>query len=124
MITQRQGRIFIRIPGVAELFLTPMPNLFSIENGVLHYVGQEEEEEVETEGEYPEEPNIEAEIPEEEVYIPLQYTTYQDLHELGDHINDINNLPTNLRDASFDFANNFYSWSDTLFPGNFQPPPQ
>ena len=101
-----------------------MPNLFSIENGILHYVGQEEEEEVEPEGEIPEEFDVEAEIPEEEAYIPPQYTTYQDLHELGDHINDINNLATNLRDASFDLANNFYSWSDTLFPGNFQPPPQ
>ena len=33
-------------------------------------VGQEEHEEVEPEGEYPEEPNIEAEIAEEEAYIP------------------------------------------------------
>ena len=70
MITNQQGSIFIRIPGVAKLFPTPMPHLFSIENGVLHYVGQEEEEEVEPEGEYPEEPNVEAEIPEEEAYIP------------------------------------------------------
>ena len=109
---------------MAELFPSPMPNLFSIEDGVLHYVGQEEEDEVEPEGEYPEEPNVEAEIPEEEAYVPPQYTTYQDLHELGDHINDISNLATNLCNTSFDFANNFYSWGDTMFPGNFQPPPQ
>ena len=82
MITQQQGRTFIRIPGVAELFPTPIPNLLSIEYGVLHYVGHEEEEEVEPEGEYPEEPNIEAGISEEEAYVPPQYTTYQDLHEL------------------------------------------
>ena len=101
-----------------------MPNLFSSEDGILHYVGQEEEEEVEPEGEYPEEPDVEAEIPEEEAYVPPQYTTYQDLHEFGDHINDISNLATNLCNTSFDFANNFYSYSDTMFPDNFQPPPQ
>ena len=96
MITQQQGGIFVRIPRVTELFPTPMPNLFSIKDGILHYVGQEEEEEVEPEGEHPEEPDLEAEIPEEEAYVPPQYTTYQDL----------------------------YSWGDAMFPGNFQPPPQ
>ena len=89
MITQQQGRKFIRIPGVAELFPTPMSNLFSIEDGVLHYAGQEEDEEVEPEGEHPEEPDVEAEDPGEEAYVPPQYTTYQDLHDIGDHINDI-----------------------------------
>ena len=60
------------MPGVAELFPTPMPNLFSIENGILHYVVQDEEEQVEVEpkGEIPEEFDVEAEIPEEEAYIP------------------------------------------------------
>ena len=124
MITQQQGMTFIRIPGVAEPFPTPMPNLFSIEDGVLHYVGQEKEEEVEPIGEHPEEPDMEAKIPEEEAYVPPQYATYQDLHDLGDHINDISNLATNLRNTFFDFANNFYSCGDAMFPGNFQPPPQ
>ena len=41
MITQQHGRTFIRILVVAELFPIPMPNLFSIEEGILHYVGQE-----------------------------------------------------------------------------------
>ena len=41
-----------------------MPNLFSIEDGVLHYVGHEEEEEVGPEGEHPEEPDVEAEDPD------------------------------------------------------------
>ena len=123
MITQQQGRTFIRIPGVAELFPTPMPNLFSIEDGVLHFVEWEEEEEVGPEGEHLEEPDVEEEDPEEEAHVPPQYTTYKDLHDLGDHINDISNLATNLRNTSFDFANNFYSWGDAMFPRNFQPPP-
>ena len=55
---------------MAELFPTPMPNLFSIEDGIPHYVVQEEEEEVEPEGEHPEELDVEAEIPEEEAYVP------------------------------------------------------
>ena len=33
MITSSHGRLYIRVPRVGHLFPTPMPNLFSIENG-------------------------------------------------------------------------------------------
>ena len=41
MVVVRRGRHCIRIPGVRYLLPTPMPNRFSIENGILHYVPQE-----------------------------------------------------------------------------------
>ena len=43
MVVVRNGRHCIRIPGVAHLLPTPMPNRFSIEHGKLHYVAQEGE---------------------------------------------------------------------------------
>ena len=90
-----------------ELFPTPMPNIFPIQNGILHNVGQEEGEEVELEAEMPEDNYEEAEEPEEEAYIPPPYATYQDVNKLGDHITDINNLAINLRNASLELANNY-----------------
>ena len=60
MIINQHGRVFIRIPRVEELFPTPMPNIFSIENGILHYVVQDGEEEVEPKGQIPEDYDVEA----------------------------------------------------------------
>ena len=54
MITSSHGRLCIRVPGVGNFFPTPIPNLFSIENGQLHYDIQGAEEEVEHEVEMPE----------------------------------------------------------------------
>ena len=41
MVVVRRGRHCIQIPEVRHLLPTPMPNHFSIENGLLHYVPQE-----------------------------------------------------------------------------------
>ena len=41
MVVVHNGHHCIKIPGVAYLLPTPMPNRFSIENGQLHYVTQE-----------------------------------------------------------------------------------
>ena len=59
-----------------------MPNLFSIEDGIFHYVGHEEGEEVEPEADIPEDKYEEAEGHEEDAYIPPPYATYQDVNEL------------------------------------------
>ena len=44
MTIRREGRVFVCIPGTRLLVPTPIPNnLFSIEDGCLHYVVQENE---------------------------------------------------------------------------------
>ena len=58
MITQQQGRIFIRIPGVGELFPTPMPNLFSIEDGVLHYLDRRKRRKLDPKKNIPRNPTL------------------------------------------------------------------
>lgn len=51
MIVTKNGRIFIHIPGVRHLLPTPMPNMFSIEDGILHYNAQVEDEDEDPEAE-------------------------------------------------------------------------
>ena len=76
MVTTSKGRLYIRIPGAGHLVPTPMSNMFSIENGQLHYDLQGIEEEVEPEVKMPEDINVEAEEPEEEAYILPSYAAY------------------------------------------------
>ena len=44
MVVVHNGYHCIRIPGVAHLLPTPIPNHFSIEHGQLHYIAQEGDE--------------------------------------------------------------------------------
>ena len=44
MIVKQNNHPCIHIPGMAHLFATPTLNMFSTENGVLHYNAQGEEE--------------------------------------------------------------------------------
>jgi hypothetical protein len=88
MVVVRNGRHCIRIPGVAYLLPTPIPNCFSIENGQLHYVAQEGDAAFDQEGPEPEHVDEEELATDEEEEQPQEqqqqgdYTTYADLNNL------------------------------------------
>ena len=75
MVVKINKRLFIRIPGVTYLLPTSIPNLLSIENEILHYDAQGEDEDVDPEAEMPEDIDVEAGEPEVEVQPPGPYTT-------------------------------------------------
>lgn len=104
MIITRNGRIFIRIRRVRHLLLTPMPNMFSIEDGILHYNAHGEDEDEDPEVEMPEDVEVEEDEPEEAVQRKNNeegdgpYATYTDVHDLGDSLSDMSDLSNALRD--------------------------
>lgn len=67
MVVTKNERIYIRIPGVGHLLPTTMPNVLSIENGILHYNVQVQDEEVDPDAEMPEDVEDEKGEPEAEV---------------------------------------------------------
>ena len=98
MVVVSRGRHCIKIPGVAYLLPTHMPNRFSIEHGQLHYVPQEADASFDQRDHVPEHvdeeyltTNEEGEEPQEEAY-----TTYANLCGLQDSIDDMGNLVTSL----------------------------
>ena len=104
-----------------------MPNRFSIENGLLHYVPQEGDAAFDQEGPEPEQvdeeelaTDEEEEQPQEEQPQQEAYTTYADLSSLQGSINDMSNLAESLRDTSAYMSTSFSSWSQGWAPD--QPP--
>ena len=75
-----------------------MPNHFSIEGGILHYVPQEGDAAFDQEGPEPKQVAEEELTTDEEGRAPHQdYTTYTDLNNLQGSIQDMSNLASSLR---------------------------
>jgi hypothetical protein len=98
MVVVHQGRHCIQIPGVEHLLPTPMPNNFSIENKILHYVPQEGDATFNQEGPKPKQVDEEElaayeeeEQPQEDAQEEVPYTTYADIYSLQGSINDMSN---------------------------------
>ena len=79
MVSKRNGRYFVHIPGAGRLYPTPLPNnLFSLENGVLHYDAQVEQHQPHVEvPEEEDEVEPQEEGPEQEQQPRNPYTTYR-----------------------------------------------
>ena len=125
MVLKKQGIYVIHIPRAGRLFPAPLPNnLFSIEDGRLHYVEQEEQVEIDPELEEPEEGEVveEAWEPEQEVPAPNPYTTYNDVYSLRGSIDNMSNLANSLRDAMHNLSEHFTNWSQVWDPENYLPP--
>ena len=92
MVSKRKGRYFVHIPGAGRLYPTPLPNdLFSLENGVLHYDAQVEQHQPSVE--VPEKEDVvkpRREGPEQEEQ--PHYTTFQDLYALSGKIENMHNI--------------------------------
>ena len=90
MVVVRRRRHCIRIPGVEYLLPTPMPNRFSIEERILHYVPQEGDAAFDQEAPEPEQVDEEELATDEEEDVQPQeqapaeeaYTTYSDIYSL------------------------------------------
>ena len=126
MVVVRNGRHCIRIPGVAHLLPTPMPNRFSIEHGQLHYVAQEGDAAFDQEGPEPKQVDEEEFATDEEEEQPQEqpqqeaYTTYADLNNFQGSIDDMSNHASSLRSMSAYMNMNFSNWSQEWAPD--QPP--
>jgi hypothetical protein len=121
MVVVRNGCHCIRIPGVACLLPTPMPNRFFIKHGQLHYVAQEGDAAFDQEGPKPEQVDEEELTTDEEEEQPQEqqqqgdYTTYADLNNLQGSIHDMSNLTSPLRGTSvymnMNFSNPSQGWA-------------
>ena len=127
MVFKRQGVYNVHIPGAGRLFPIPLPNnLFSLENGQLHFVAQANQEEVDPGFEEPnnEEPKVEEEegAPEQEVPPPYPYTTYEEIYSPEGSIDNMSNLANSLRDTTQNMVEHFQIWSQVWNPENYLPP--
>ena len=114
MVKRRTGRYFVHIPGARRLYLAPLPNnLFSIDNGILHYDAHVEQYQphIEVPEEDDEVEQQQEEGPEQEQQPHNPYTTYDDMYMLGGTIENMNNLDINLRDTSQNLLSHFAYWS-------------
>ena len=83
MVVVSHGHHCIKIPGVAYLLPTPMPNHFSTEHGKLHYVAQAGDTTFDQESPEPGQIDEEELTTNEEEEQPQQdYTTYVDFNNL------------------------------------------
>ena len=134
MLHKRRNVFYVHIPGSRRLFPMPLPaNLFSLEEGNLHYVPQiehqafapehkveaDEEDEVEEEEEHEEEDE-----PEHEVPLPHQYAMYNNIYSLGGSIDTMNDLANSMNATTSALAQNFEEWRLAWSPENYPPPPQ
>ena len=135
MLRKRHNVFYVHIPGAGRLFPMPLPaNLFSLEEGILHYVPQiehqrfvpehkeeaDEEDEVEEEEEHEED----EDTPEQAVPLPQQYTTYNNIYSLGGSIDTMNDLANSMNATTSVLAQNFEQWRLAWSPENYLPPPQ
>ena len=126
MVSKRSGRYFVRIPGAGRLYPAPLPtNLFSLENGVLHYDAQveqhqpnvkvpEEEDEVEPQ----------REGPEQEQQPRNPFTTYDNLMELGGRVENMHTIANDLLDKMKNLSSHFAHWSSFWSSKEAPPSPQ
>ena len=123
---------FVHIPGSGRLFPILLPaNLFSLEEGRLHYVPQIEHEafepkheDKEYEVEQEEENQEEEEEPEHEVPQPQQYATYNNIYSLWGSIDTMYDLANSMNATTSALAQNFEQWRLGWSPENYPPPPQ
>jgi hypothetical protein len=102
VVKKCHGMYFIQIHGAGRLYPAPLPNnLFSIEDGLLHYDVQvernqpdidmpEEDDEVEGQGEGP----------EQEAQPQNPYATYDNIYALKGTIGNNHNFSINIRGTS------------------------
>jgi hypothetical protein len=120
MVRKRQGRYFIHVLGVGRIYSAPLPNnLFSIEEGRLHYDVHVEQDQ--WHNQEPEDGDEVKELgggPKQETQPQNPYTTYEDVYTLEGTIDNLYNLSISLCETTPDMTLSFH-WPNHW---HYQPP--